>query len=111
MGQDGQHFDWSTLCRRAGECDLAFSLWFLSARETARRPFVAASGHHIDRDRRQSLDQSRDAEAGAGSWAGAMGKNLGSRHGGTVWAGRGLYMGDGSDGIHSLFGSSVLARE
>ncbi len=111
LGHDREYCDRDALCSRSFECDLALGLRVLFACESARRPFDAAGRHNADRHCRQLAHQPCHAQRIDRPWSGAMGKDPDSRHGGAVRLSRGLYVGDGSDGVHSLLGPVVLARE
>jgi hypothetical protein len=101
----------TTSCSRSFECDLALGLRVLFACESARRPFGAAGRHEPHRHCRQLAHQPRHAQRIDRPWSGAMGKDPDSRDGGAVRFSGGLYVGHGSDGVHSLLGAVVLARE
>jgi hypothetical protein len=111
LGHDGKSRDRDALYSRFFKCGMALGVRLLLARKSARGPFDAAGCYDAHCHCRQPAHQPCHAQRIDRARAGAMGKDPDSRHGGIVRLGGRLYVGHGSDGVHSLLGAVVLARE
>ena len=101
----GMLFSW------VAEHSLALSVWVLSTGEASRRAVVAAGRDYVDGPCGRCGDQSHDAQRGARSWAGPMGKDFRQGHGGPIRVGCCILVGDGSHGLYPFLRTVGVACE